>query len=96
MIPYRDENATVADAGDHDRDHRGERDRVLIVQGAGTPIALARSVCNLGLIAGELTGRAAPGNGVFPWDPAWPASPMKGTRSATCSRRCFSTGRGCT
>jgi membrane associated rhomboid family serine protease len=33
----------------------------LFVQGAGAPLALARSVCELGLIAGELTGRAAPG-----------------------------------
>jgi membrane associated rhomboid family serine protease len=31
------------------------------VQGAGMEMPLARSVCNLGLIAGELTGRAAPG-----------------------------------
>src|SRR4249920_3408507 len=61
MIPYRDENETV-------------RTPVvtlviiavnvvvwLVVQGAGTPTALARSVCNFGLIAGELTGQVAPG-----------------------------------
>jgi membrane associated rhomboid family serine protease len=35
------------------------------LQGAGTMPALAASVCNLGLIAGELTGAAAPGTG-FP------------------------------
>jgi membrane associated rhomboid family serine protease len=28
----------------------------LLVQGAGTPLALARSICDLGLIPGELTG----------------------------------------
>ena len=33
----------------------------LFVQGAGTDVALARSICNLGLIPGELTGMLAPG-----------------------------------
>jgi membrane associated rhomboid family serine protease len=33
----------------------------LTVQGAGTSMALVRSVCNLGLIAGELTGAVPPG-----------------------------------
>ncbi|MGE0702558.1 MAG: rhomboid family intramembrane serine protease [Vicinamibacterales bacterium] len=37
----------------------------LLVQGAGASEALTRSVCNLGLIAGELTGQALPGSG-FP------------------------------
>lgn len=61
MFPYRDENETQ---------------RVpyltisliilnilawLLVQGAGAPLPLARSVCNLGLIPGELTGVLAPG-----------------------------------
>jgi membrane associated rhomboid family serine protease len=35
----------------------------LTVQGAGTSPALPASVCNLGLIAGELTGRVPPGTG---------------------------------
>jgi membrane associated rhomboid family serine protease len=56
LIPYRDENVTV-------------RTPIvtivliainvlvwLLVQGAGSPASLARSVCNLGLIPGELTG----------------------------------------
>jgi membrane associated rhomboid family serine protease len=34
------------------------------VQGAGTSPALARSVCNLGLIAGELTGMVPPGTAI--------------------------------
>jgi membrane associated rhomboid family serine protease len=33
----------------------------LLVQGAGSPMPLATSVCNLGLVAGELTGQLAPG-----------------------------------
>jgi membrane associated rhomboid family serine protease len=33
----------------------------VLVQGAGSGIALARSVCDLGLIPGELTGRLPPG-----------------------------------
>ncbi len=63
MLPYRDENETV-------------RTPVVtfaiialnvlvwfMVQGAGTPERLAASVCNLGLIPGELTARATPGDG---------------------------------
>jgi membrane associated rhomboid family serine protease len=37
----------------------------LLVQGAGAALPLARSVCNLGLIPGELTGLLRPGTG-FP------------------------------
>jgi membrane associated rhomboid family serine protease len=37
----------------------------LLVQGAGTALPLARSVCNLGLIPGELTGTLPPGT-AFP------------------------------
>ena len=61
MFPYRDENET-------------QRTPVLtflliganvavwlLVQGAGSPLALARSVCDLGLIPGELTGMLPPG-----------------------------------
>ncbi len=56
MIPYRDENET-------------QRTAIItltiialnvliwiVVQGAGSPVPLARSVCELGLIPGELTG----------------------------------------
>ena len=65
MIPYRDENETL-------------RTPVitliliglnvlvwLFAQGAGTVPKLPSSVCNFGLIAGELTGKATPGSG-FP------------------------------
>ncbi len=61
MFPYRDENET-------------QRTPVvtvaliavnvlawLVVQGAGSPLPLAGSICNLGLIPGELTGALAPG-----------------------------------
>jgi len=61
MFPYRDENET-------------QRTAIvtlalialnvfvwLFVQGAGSTLALARSVCELGLIPGELTGSIAPG-----------------------------------
>jgi len=63
VIPYRDENESI-------------RTPVvtwaiiainvvvwLMVQGAGRDPRLAASVCNLGLISGELTGLAAPGSG---------------------------------
>jgi membrane associated rhomboid family serine protease len=61
MFPYHDENLTL------------RRPIVtwaliganvvawLTVQGAGATVPLARSVCNLGLIAGELTGMVPPG-----------------------------------
>lgn len=63
MIPYRDENEVI-------------RTPVVtyviiainvlvwvLVQGAGSEQQLAASVCNLGLIPGELTGLARPGSG---------------------------------
>jgi rhomboid family protein len=61
MLPYHDENAT----------QRTPALTIVIIglnvlvwlaiQGAGSGLALARSVCELGLIPGELTGRLAPG-----------------------------------
>lgn len=65
MFPYRDENQTQ------------RRSYVtlavialnvlawLLVQGAGAAMPLARSICDLGLIPGELTGALPPGTG-FP------------------------------
>jgi rhomboid family protein len=65
MFPYRDENETQ------------RRSYVtlavialnvlawLLVQGAGAALPLARSICELGLIPGELTGALPPGTG-FP------------------------------
>jgi membrane associated rhomboid family serine protease len=61
MFPYHDENQAqrtayvtgliiVLNAG-----------AWLLVQGAGSTLPLARSVCELGLIPGELTGRLPPG-----------------------------------
>lgn len=65
MIPYRDENETL----------RTPIVTLAIialnvlvwvtVQGAGRPVPLARSVCNLGLIAGELTA-SLPAGTAFP------------------------------
>src|SRR5262245_58485366 len=61
MFPYHDENQTLRPAlitllfiGLN----------VLVwvmIQGAGSPLPLARSICNLGLIPGELTGTLRPG-----------------------------------
>jgi membrane associated rhomboid family serine protease len=63
VFPYRDENATI----------RAPLVTIglialnglawILVQGAGLTEALPASVCNLGLIPGELTGAAAPGSG---------------------------------
>jgi len=68
MIPYRDENATLRTPVITLAIIAANVIMWLVVQGAGTPIALAQSVCNFGLIAGEVTGRAAPGT-MFPLGP---------------------------
>jgi membrane associated rhomboid family serine protease len=63
MIPYRDENETVRTAI---VTLAIIAINVLVwfaVQGAGVSQALAASVCNLGLVPGELTGLARPGSG---------------------------------
>ncbi len=63
MFPYHDENKT-------DRTPYMTYGLVavnvitwLVVQGAGSTMALAASVCNYGLVPGELTGMATPGDG---------------------------------
>lgn len=63
MFPYRDENQTL----------RTPYITIIFIalnvlawlfaQGAGSPLALAKSVCNLGLIPGELTLSLPPGTG---------------------------------
>jgi rhomboid family protein len=61
MFPYRDENETL-------RTPYATFVLIglnvlawLLIQGAGTPLALARSICDLGLIPGELTLSVPPG-----------------------------------
>jgi membrane associated rhomboid family serine protease len=61
MFPYRDENETQRLAIVTLTIVTLNVLAWLFVQGAGTSAALARSVCELGLIAGELTGSLAPG-----------------------------------
>jgi len=65
MIPYRDENQTQRRAIVTGTIIGVNILTWLVVQGAGADLPLARSVCNLGLIPGELTGLLAPGRG-FP------------------------------
>jgi membrane associated rhomboid family serine protease len=61
MIPYHDENATQR-APYITFALIGTNVLVwLLIQGAGSTLALARSVCELGLIPGELTGMLRPG-----------------------------------
>jgi membrane associated rhomboid family serine protease len=61
MIPYHDENSpqriAVVTLGIIGMNVLAW----LVIQGAGAPMALARSVCDLGLIPGELTLRLPPG-----------------------------------
>ncbi|HEX6176477.1 MAG TPA: rhomboid family intramembrane serine protease, partial [Candidatus Binatia bacterium] len=61
MFPYRDENETQRTAIVTLAMIALNVFAWLFVQGAGTTLALARSVCELGLIPGELTGAIAPG-----------------------------------
>ena len=65
MIPYRDENETQRRAIVTGTIIGLNIISWLVVQGAGADLPLARSVCNLGLIPGELTGLLPPGRG-FP------------------------------
>ncbi len=65
MFPYRDENQTQRPAIVTGAIIGLNVFTWLIVQGAGSEVAVARSVCNLGLIPGELTGTLPPGT-TFP------------------------------
>ena len=55
MFPYRDENETLRAAIVTGIFIALNVLVWIVVQGAGSTLALARSVCNLGLIPGELT-----------------------------------------
>ena len=61
MIPYHDENKTQRPAYVTLALIGLNVATWLFVQGAGSGLALARSVCELGLIPGELTGLVPPG-----------------------------------
>ena len=61
MFPYHDDNRTLRPAVITLLFIALNVLTWLLVQGAGSPLALARSVCNLGLIPGELTGLLRPG-----------------------------------
>ena len=65
MIPYHDENATQRPAYVTMTLVAMNVAAWLAIQGAGSDYALASSVCNFGLIPGELTLSARPGAG-FP------------------------------
>ncbi|MFB3818753.1 MAG: rhomboid family intramembrane serine protease, partial [Candidatus Methylomirabilales bacterium] len=65
MFPYRDENETQRSPLVTLTVIALNALAWLVVQGAGTPLPLAASVCNLGLIPGELTG-ALPAGTRFP------------------------------
>jgi len=65
MFPYRDENVSLRTPIATLLLIATNVAVWLLVQGAGSPLPLAASVCNLGLVAGELTGRLAPGT-AFP------------------------------
>jgi membrane associated rhomboid family serine protease len=65
MFPYRDENVSLRTPLVTFALIAANVAAWVLVQGAGSPLELARSVCNLGLVAGELTGQLRPGT-AFP------------------------------
>jgi membrane associated rhomboid family serine protease len=65
MFPYRDENVTQRRSAVTIAFIGLNALAWVLVQGAGSPLPLMTSVCNLGLIPGELTGALPPGTG-FP------------------------------
>lgn len=68
MLPYHDENETLRTPVVTFALIALNAAAWFLLQGAGAPRELAASVCNLGLIPGELTGLAAPGT-AFPMGP---------------------------
>jgi membrane associated rhomboid family serine protease len=68
MFPYRDENETQRRSFVTIAFIAVNALAWLTVQGAGAPMPLMESVCNLGLIPGELTGLLPPGT-AFPMGP---------------------------
>jgi membrane associated rhomboid family serine protease len=64
MFPYKDENPTERPAVITVAIILANVLAFILVQGAGTEAPLARSVCELGLIPGEVLGNARPGSGV--------------------------------
>ena len=65
MFPYRDENVSLRTPFVTFAIIAANVAAWVLVQGAGSPLPLAASVCNLGLVAGELTGQLRPGT-AFP------------------------------
>ncbi|MBP7570282.1 MAG: rhomboid family intramembrane serine protease [Acidobacteria bacterium] len=63
MLPYHDENRTLRPAYVTLILIAINVGAWIFIQGAGSTLPLARSVCNLGLIPGELTGLLPPGSG---------------------------------
>jgi len=61
VIPYRDENPTLKTPYITYAIVAANLAVWLVVEGAGSGLPLARSVCDLGLVPGELTGRLAAG-----------------------------------
>jgi membrane associated rhomboid family serine protease len=61
MFPYRDENQTQRTPFVTFTLIALNVLAWLFIEGAGSPLALARAVCDLGLIPGELTGALSPG-----------------------------------
>jgi len=64
MFPYKDENPTEKPAVITVAIILANVLAFILVQGAGAEVPLARSICNYGLIPGEILQRARPGTGI--------------------------------
>ena len=96
MFPYRDENETIRTPVMTLALIAANAAMWIFVQGAGQTLPLATSVCNLGLIPGELTGTVPPGQG-FPMGEglvcATDPGPHLSGRAPICCRAFCACGR---
>ena len=94
MFPYRDENVTQRPPYVTISLITANVLAWLFLQGAGASLSLVETVCNLGLISGELTGALPPGTRFPMGEGLEAASPTRAGRSLTSSPPCSCTGPG--
>ena len=83
MFPYRDDNVSIRTPLITFLIIAANVAAWMLIQGAGSPLPLAKSVCNLGLVAGELTGQLRPGTSFPMGDGGFPDGRQQFSRWAT-------------
>ena len=94
MFPYRDENKTQRAAIITGVIIALNVLAWLFIERAGSSLAVARAVCNLGLIAGELDGHGSSRECVLPWAKASRAKLIRARSIPTSSHTCSCIGPG--